>query len=274
MIKINEGSYAGLIRQELDGTYLCIPAEVGKPIFFNNTIYEIFSLCNNSSISNVVNEMQKKYPDIDGKRILQGVLNTVWYLNNIGILTIENERDENLIMNSSTEVLSMPDEKDFKKISEYIMEKYGSLISTKFFYVDANINRDKKAVIREIYKTVNIRLEQANGHQVFYKYMKTGLNEIGGVIGVSIHHTNRVAYIKTLVADNYDEAKMILSMTIDIFRDKRFFNLKCLLSERVIDEHYKEFFEENGFVKEANLKNEHIYGDLLIYSYDLKDRNY
>lgn len=272
MIKVNKESYAGLIRQELDETYLCIPAEVGKPLFFNKTFYEIFSLCNENTINKIVSEMSERYPDIPSYKIKEGVENTIWYLFNIGIINLEeNERDVDVIMDELKARLVAPDEKDFSVISKYIISKYDECLQGCFLYASANVQRDRRAIIKEIYRTVQIRLEYASGKQMFYKYVKPGTSKLSGVAGIVLHSSKRVSYINTLVADDFVEAHIMINLLLDILRKRRVFNLKCLLSEREIDFEYIKFFEEIGFKKEAQLINEHIYGDLLVYSYNLKE---
>lgn len=264
MIKIIPDSYAGLIREEDDGTYLCIPNTWGKPLFLNKTMFLVFTMCDGSTMKDVTTRMKAMYPSISSKRIAEGVFRAVWYLKNIGILKIEGE--ESKVEQNESMKFAMPEENEFQAICDYIISVLMDESADKFLFLDAGIEREKKFQIKLLYQVSRIRLSHASDREIFYIYSKEGSKIIDGVIGISFHYTKRVAYIQTLVANNADIAKIMIKLLSEKLKEHRVSRIKCLLTRRKIDEPYIEIFRDFGFQEEACLIDEALFGDILVYS--------
>lgn len=263
MIEIIKDSYLGLNREELDGEYLCIPTKINKPIFFNSSLFEIFSVCNHKSIYDVQKYMLKKYPDISEKRIKSGVENALWYLRNIGIIRMEGESA--MYELSENELFAMPEEWEFESISNF-ME---TLLDQKecFWYMDSNISLNKKSVIRSMCEVEVLRYGHATGSRIIYQYSANRSKDIDGVVIFNLHSFRRVAYIQTLIGKDEKIAREILENLKKTLNENRVYNIKILFSGRKKEESLVKFFKRYGFVQEAVLKNEAYFGDLHVYTF-------
>lgn len=264
MVKVIEKSYAGLIREEKDGSYLCIPTSINKPIFINKTLHEIFKICNHKSIKEIVDYMADKYPSEPIERILEGVTNGIWFLRNIGVICISG--DDKMRKQNGEKMFTMPDECDFEEISRMILALYDSKNDKVFWYADGTINREKRNDIKYMCKVESLRYGHATECKIIYKYSCECSFDIDGIVSFCLHKSRRVAYINMLVAKDYDIAQDIISELKKVLIENRVWNLKCLFSDRKIDGRYIDYFKEMGFIEEALLSDESIYGDLHVYS--------
>lgn len=262
MIEVVEESYLGLNRKESDGSYLCIPAYINKPIFFNETLYEIFSICNHKTIEEVKKYMINKYSDVPIERISSGVENALWYLRNIGIIKINGET----IMKEQidNEQFLMPDECDFQTISNLMLDIFEN--NKGLCYIDSNISFEKKSVVKEMCKVEMLRYGHTTGSHLIYKYSKMNSSDIDGVVIFNLHSTKRVAYIQSLIAKDIEIATEVLHNLKYTMNQNRVYNIKILFTGRKKEEDLVNFFTVFGFKKEAILKGESHFGDLHIYS--------
>lgn len=262
MIEIISESYIGLIREESDGSYLCIPARINKPIFFNKTLHEIFRICNHKTIEEVKEYMIQSYSDVSRERISSGVENALWYLRNIGIIKIEGETGMNEQVDK--EQFLMPDECDFEKISKFILDIFEE--KKGFCYIDSNISFEKISTIREMCKVETLRYGHATGSHIIYKYSQMHSADIDGVVIINLHSSKRVAYIQALIAKENEVAKEILYHLKMTLNRNRVYTIKAVFTGRKKEVDLVNFFEKFGFIKEAILKGESYFGDLHVYS--------
>lgn len=266
MVKVNKNSYLGLLREEKDGSYLCIPAAIEKPIFFNKTLYEIFGVCGNKTIPDIKNYMINKYPEVARERIEQGVHNGIWYLRNIGLVSISGE----FIMkeNKNIESFEMPSEWDFEVLSDFLKDKMKQ--TEGIFFIDISLTGNKHEIIEDLCSVERLRFNHAIGKNMIYKYSCIGSDGIDGMISFSLHAACRVAYIHFLATKSHDVARQILDRLFEVFTENQITMVKVRFTNLELEEENRMFFLDNEFNIEATLKDESIFGDLNVYSYDLR----
>lgn len=267
MIEVIKDSYLGLNREEKDGSYICIPGSINKPLFFNKTLYEIFSVCDKQTIEQVKFYMIHRYIDVSEERIAEGVEKSLWYLRNIGIIKIKGEKNMN--QQVEEEIFVMPEERDFEEVSKFMHTSYES--EDAFWFADSNITLEKKSVIRSMYKVETLRYGHATGSNLIYKYSSAGSNQIDGIVIFNIHSLRRVAYIQVLAARNEEIAQKILEQLKTVLNENRIRNMKVLLTGRKKEKDSLGFFLKQDFIQEAILKDESFCGDLYVYS--LREEN-
>ena len=270
MINVNKNSYIGLIREELDGSYLCIPSAIGKPMFLNNTLYEIFKNCKGKSIEDVTNIMEHKYTDIPRLKLKNDVMTGIWALRNMGIISItgENMMKENI----ETDIFEMPNEWDYEKISNFIINIIRS--ERGFYFFDNNSLYKNAKYIDELFRVENLRFNHVMGKEIIYKYSELGSDEIDGIISFSISENRRVVYIKYLVAKSEDLSIKVIRCLHKVLCKNELHLSKVCISEVYIKNEFKAFLENCGYYLEAKLGEEAEIGDKNIFACALSENSF
>jgi hypothetical protein len=273
VVIVNEASYSGLNREEKDGIYVCHPSSIGKTLFINEFVHDVFSQCNKKSVNEIVKTQQNRYSTVAKNIIETDTVNTIWYLHNIGIVTLTGE--DRVVMETAELTFSLLSEKDFENASKLIYEKYEDQSEYSLLYFDYDKNISSLKDIESLYRLPILRLSHVNGGIIYFKYSNEGSRQIDSLCGLKFLLNNMVAYIDMIVSDieNIDGFFNQLTSELD-FQCFKWLKIRLVQDDLRNNASGAIPFLTKRFVKEAELKNETLEGrDVTVYAYKLGGDN-
>lgn len=164
-----EKACIGLKRKEKNGYYFCIPTKTQFPMFINSMLYSVYKLCDNQSAEYVVSELEKKYPDVEHEKIETDVVQSLWYLYNIGLIT---QPDKVLNIKNSkikqANELRILDEQDFKQATDFIKHLIQNKTEGCIIHLPIEMEKIPTEDLLIEYSIPKLRMDHVMGKQNYF----------------------------------------------------------------------------------------------------------
>ncbi|HEN4571340.1 hypothetical protein PN298_07550 [Peptostreptococcus anaerobius] len=248
-IRVRKDSIIGKPRKENGSFYLITPKIYPKPHFINSYIFNLWKESEGRTINEITSTYEKKYPYVDREKIKSDILNSLVYLNNLKMIDIIDEEEVMGVMKGNG--ISLVNEIDFRRVSEFILDTYSSSRGLVFNFEYEGI-LDSNSV-KDIYSIQMMRLNQIHGKEMYFKFFDKFKN-LNAIIGITVLNSISTCYINT-IAVSESSNKNLNNIMEQFIEYLQVHNIECF-KIKTSDIEIVNSFASIKFNIEAELKNE------------------
>lgn len=248
-IRVRKDSIIGKPRKENGSFYLITPKIYPKPHFINSYIFNLWKESEGKTINEIISMYEKKYPYVDREKIKSDIFNSLVYLNNLKMIDIIDEEEVMGVMKGNC--ISVVNESDFRRVSEFILDTYSSSRGIVFNFEYEGILDGNS--VKDVYSIQTMRLNQIHGREMYFKFLDE-FKKLYAIIGVTVLNSISTCYINTIAVSESSNQKLNNIME-QFIENMKVHSIECF-KIKTSDTELINSFASMKFNIEAELRNE------------------